>query len=119
MQAAPCPPAQHAFGCLVSGRPVAYSDSFQQVEATKWSIDIENSQQIRDVVVFLTQPLNMPGMGMSCYITGTNLPIGVDRNACGPNHWKGLLLIVLTPEHAAPRLRWANAQGLPSPSGTL
>jgi hypothetical protein len=74
MQTAPCTPAQHAFGCLVPGRPVAYSDSFQQVEAAKWSIDIENSQQIRDVAVFMTQPLNMPGMGMSCYITGPCLP---------------------------------------------
>jgi hypothetical protein len=47
-----------------------YSDSFQQVEPAKWSIDIENSQQIRDVVVFLSQPLSLPGMGISCYITG-------------------------------------------------
>ena len=46
---------QHAFGYLVPGRPPQYSDSFQQVEAASWRIDIENSQQIRDVAVFLTQ----------------------------------------------------------------
>jgi hypothetical protein len=53
----PCAVAtgQHAFGYLVPGRPPQYSDSFQQVEAASWRIDIENSQQIRDVAVFLTQ----------------------------------------------------------------
>eukprot|EP00277_Geminigera_cryophila_P012343 CAMPEP_0179443846 /NCGR_PEP_ID=MMETSP0799-20121207/27310_1 /TAXON_ID=46947 /ORGANISM="Geminigera cryophila, Strain CCMP2564" /LENGTH=164 /DNA_ID=CAMNT_0021230333 /DNA_START=113 /DNA_END=604 /DNA_ORIENTATION=+ len=70
MQAPPNAVGQHAFGYLVPGRPPQYSDCFQQIEAAKWSIDIENSQQIRDVVVFLSQPLSLPGMGMSCYITG-------------------------------------------------
>ncbi len=60
----------HAFGFVVPGRPPQYSDSFQQIDAVKWSADIENSQQIRDVVVFLTTPLTIPGIGLSCYITG-------------------------------------------------
>ncbi len=62
----------HAFGFVVPGRPPQYSDSFQQIDAAKWSADIENSQQIRDVVVFLTTPLTIPGIGLSCYITGYN-----------------------------------------------
>jgi hypothetical protein len=41
-----------------------------QVDAMRWQLDVENSQQIRDVCFFLTQPLNMPGAGLSCYITG-------------------------------------------------
>ena len=54
---------------MVPGRPPTYSDSFQQIEAAKWSLDIDNSQQIRDVVVFLSQPLALPGHGLSAYIT--------------------------------------------------
>ena len=60
----------HAFGVVVPGRPPIYSETFQQVDAVKWSVEIENSQQIRDVVVFLTTPLTIPGVGLSCYITG-------------------------------------------------
>jgi hypothetical protein len=55
---------QHAFGYLVPGRPPQYSDSFQQVEAASWRIDIENSQQIRDVAVFLTQVQRGPDAQM-------------------------------------------------------
>jgi hypothetical protein len=62
MQAPPCTPGQHAFGYLVPGRPPQYSDSFQQVEVARWIIDIENSQQIRDVVVFLAQVLEVEFM---------------------------------------------------------
>eukprot|EP00287_Rhodomonas_sp_CCMP768_P002565 CAMPEP_0196722454 /NCGR_PEP_ID=MMETSP1091-20130531/4813_1 /TAXON_ID=302021 /ORGANISM="Rhodomonas sp., Strain CCMP768" /LENGTH=161 /DNA_ID=CAMNT_0042064159 /DNA_START=137 /DNA_END=622 /DNA_ORIENTATION=- len=47
-----------------------YSDAFAQIEAGKWSCDIQNVEQIRDVVVFLTQPLQVAGAGLSCYITG-------------------------------------------------
>ena len=67
---AQAPAFAHAFGFVVPGRPPQYSDSFQQIDAAKWSVDVENSQQIRDVVLFLTAPLTIPGIGLSCYITG-------------------------------------------------
>lgn len=39
----------------------------------RWIVDVENSQQIRDVVVFLTQPLSVPGAGLGAFITGAEL----------------------------------------------
>mmetsp|Transcript_20199 Transcript_20199/g.39199 ORF Transcript_20199/g.39199 Transcript_20199/m.39199 type:complete len:183 (+) Transcript_20199:62-610(+) len=64
------PGGSSAFGFVVPGRVPVYSEQFTQIEALKWSCDVENSNQIRDVVVFLTQPLAAPGCGVGCFITG-------------------------------------------------
>ncbi|EKX47170.1 hypothetical protein GUITHDRAFT_107080 [Guillardia theta CCMP2712] len=107
MQFAPPPASQtplvaNAFGYLVPGRPPQYSDSFQQIEPAKWSIDIDNSQQIRDVVVFLTQPLTVAGMGLSCYITGPPFEkwhfIGALTNECP----SGVFRVRWPPDEGAP-----------------
>ncbi len=64
------PTPERAFGFVIPGRIPIYSESFRQIEPLKWTIDVENSHQIRDVVMFLTQPLAFPNMAIGCFITG-------------------------------------------------
>mmetsp|Transcript_73025 Transcript_73025/g.194936 ORF Transcript_73025/g.194936 Transcript_73025/m.194936 type:complete len:158 (-) Transcript_73025:65-538(-) len=101
--AAPAPGFGQAFGFVVPGRPPQYSDSFQQIDAAKWSVDIENSQQIRDVVVFLTTPLTAPGIGLSCYITGPPF-----------TNWHFLGAVTNENPSAVFRVRWPKDEGAPT-----
>mmetsp|Transcript_29579 Transcript_29579/g.72968 ORF Transcript_29579/g.72968 Transcript_29579/m.72968 type:complete len:180 (+) Transcript_29579:252-791(+) len=97
------PSLNSAFGFMVPGRSPIYSGAFQQVDALKWSCDVENSQQIRDVVVFLTQPLTVPASGLGCFITGPPF-----------TNWHFIGGLTNESPSAVFRVRWPPEEGAPT-----
>lgn len=91
------------FGCIFPGRPPAAASAFRQLDATRWCLDVDGASEIKEVVVFLSEPIAVPGHGLAVYVTA---PPFTD--------WRFLGHISNETPSAVFRIRWSINEAVPS-----
>jgi hypothetical protein len=56
------------FGCILPGQPILASSNFVLVGPNRWILGVDNVSEIRDVALYIEQPLSDPNFGLACYI---------------------------------------------------